>query len=101
MLGSEHSDIRIPILSDQYRATASAIGKGQRNLRRMVNHMAVGQDQPIGSKDETGARPLVARPIAPACALNVDLHQRAAHPLDRLRYRARVVIQQIGIVESV
>ncbi len=101
MLGSEHSDIRILILSDQHRATASAIGKGQRDLRRMVNHMAVGQDQSIGSKNETGARPLAARPIAPGCALNIDLYQRAAHSLDRLGYRARVVIQQIRIVESV
>ena len=55
VLGSEHGDIRIPILSYEHRATASAIGKGKRNLRRMVNHVAVGQDQAIGSKDETGA----------------------------------------------
>ena len=75
MLRSEHSDIRIPILSDEHRATASTIGKGERDLRRTVNHMAVGQDQAIGGKDKTGARPLVARPIGPSRALNVNLHQ--------------------------
>ena len=35
------------------------------------------------------------RPIGPARALHVDFHQRPAHPLDRLRYRAGVVVQQI------
>ncbi len=53
MLRSEYGDIRIRILSDEHRAAAGAIGKGKRNLCRIVNHMAVGQDQAIGSEDET------------------------------------------------
>ncbi len=100
MLGSEHRDIRIPILADEHRAASAAIGKGERNLRRLVNHMAIGQDQAIGSKYETGARTLLARPIGPARTLHVDFYQRSAHPLDRLRHRAGVVVQQIGVVHT-
>ena len=70
MLGSEHSDIRIPVLPDQDSAASAPIGKGEQNLRGIVDHMAVREDQAIGSKYETGARPLLPRPIGPACAIS-------------------------------
>jgi len=60
VLRSEHRDIRIPILADKHRAAAAAVREGERNLQRMMNHMAIGQDQAIGSKNETRARSLLA-----------------------------------------
>ena len=88
MLGSQYSNIRIPILTNQRCAAAAAVGKGERNLHRLVNHMTIGKNQAIGSKNEAGARPLMARPVRPAFVLHVNFHQRSAHPLDRLRHRA-------------
>ena len=54
-IDSNHSEIRIGIIAGQLRRILAPVRQAHRNLIRVVNDVAVGQNEAVRGDDETGA----------------------------------------------
>jgi hypothetical protein len=62
---------------------------------RSIDYMAIGQDEAIGSEDETGSGSSGALALA-TLASHIDMHDRGADRLGRTGDGFRIGVEQLG-----
>ena len=94
----EHGDVGIGILADQVGALLAAVRKDNLDLRGVLDHVAVGEDQAVGGKDEARAAARLRRgPSARpgATLVHVHRHHGRRHELDRIDDGPGIGVEQI------
>ncbi len=86
------------IVSDSRGRHAASVRQCDVDAARVMHHVAVRENQAVGSEDEAGAASatlaLIARTGAACGLMNFDVDERRADALDRASHRARVSIEQ-------
>jgi hypothetical protein len=93
----ENGHVRVWILPDQVGPVLAAVWQQHVNLGRVLDHVAVGQDQAVGSEDESGTRAGLRRgapPMIGAAFTDVHRHHRWRDQLDSVDDGAGIGIQQ-------
>ena len=89
------------IFADERCRHTAAVDHRHFDAGRIVDHVAVGQDQPVRSKNESRAAslplPRLTSPRAPNPLMHLDIDYRRTYALDCARDRGRIGIKQRGI----
>ena len=97
-INPDDRQVRVRVCADEMRVRVPAIGQRDFNLVRAVDHVAVGQDEPVRRDDESraAAASLVPRASCPAFT-HINLHHRRADRICRVDDGIGIRVQQRSI----
>jgi len=85
---AQHGQVGMRIVADQRRGKLAAVEERDPNPLRLVNHVAVGENEAVGRKNEAAA-------VAAAASItDLDADDRRADALGRLRNRLRIRVER-------
>jgi hypothetical protein len=96
----QHCHVGIRILTDQIGGSLPAVRQHHLDVRRLLDHVAVGENQPVGGEDESRAGAGLRRRTASwagSSLPNVHRHHRRCHQLDRTGDGAGIGVEQVVI----
>lgn len=96
-IDSQDGQIRVRIFTDQMDIGLSSIGQGHSQPRCVPNHVAVGQDEAVLSKDEAGSAS-VSRRATLLFMLRLDPDDTGTYPVGCTGDRAGIRVQEQAIV---
>ena len=94
-VGADNGDVRVAILADGATFEVPSVGQVHVDLRGVLDHMTVREDEAVGREDQAGSRshPLAAAPLR----RHVQFDDRRTDEIDGADHRSRVGIEQFVI----
>src|SRR6266850_1097266 len=91
---ADHRDVGIRIFTQEVGVAAESVGESCLDAPGPVHHVAVGEEQPVGRKRESGAGS--AARISPQ--LDFEMHHRRTDALRRRHDGSGIGIEQVGVL---
>ena len=98
----QDGQVRLRVFADEARLEPPPVGQGGLDRLRPVDDVAVGQDEPVGGKDEARPAPAAAptplRRIGASGVLHLDIHHRRAHRPGSADHRVGIRVERVRLV---
>src|SRR5262249_12796249 len=97
---SKNGKVSIRVIAGQSGGIFAAVREVNGDSARVVNNVAVRQNEPIRRDHEPGSVPaeFALSTSCPDALFNVDINYGRSHARDCADYRARIRVEQVGVV---